>query len=73
MCNNECNKAIVRMIPKINMDKITCIFNELPKEYNGLSVLSKIQKLYYLKSLKYKYDNVLIPVYNKILEFNNKK
>lgn len=71
MNNEECNKAILRMVPKINMDKITSIFDELPEEHNGLPVLSEIQKTYYLKSLEYKYDNVLIPVYNKLLEFDN--
>ena len=70
--NEECNKAILRVIPKINMDKIKNIFDEIPEEYNGLPVLSKIQKIYYLKSLEYRYNNVLIPVYNKLLELDNK-
>lgn len=66
MENAECNKAILRMIPKINIDKITSIFDAIPEEYNGLPVLTKTQKEYYLKSLKYKYDNVLVPIYNKL-------
>ena len=70
MENIECNEALLRMIPLINMKKIINIFNEIPYEYNGLPVLSKIQKLYYLKSLEYKYNNVLIPIYNKLLEYN---
>ena len=70
MENNECNKAILRIIPKINMDKIKSIFDEIKEEYNDLPVLSKMQKTYYLKSLEYKYNNVLIPVYNKLLEHN---
>lgn len=70
MENNECNKAILRIIPKINMDKIKSIFDEIKEEYNDLPVLSKMQKVYYLKSLEYKYNNVLIPVYNKLLEHN---
>lgn len=70
MENNECNKAILRIIPKINMDKIKRIFDEIKEEYNDLPVLSKMQKVYYLKSLEYKYNNVLIPVYNKLLEHN---
>lgn len=68
MNNEECNKAVLRIVPKINMDKISNIFNEIPKEYNGLPVLSKIQKTYYLKSLEYKYNNILIPIYNKLIE-----
>ena len=73
MDNSECNKAILRIIPKINMDKITNIFNELPEEYNSLPVLSKIQKDYYIKVLEYRYSNILIPIYNKLLELDNNK
>jgi len=69
--NEECNKAILRTVPKINMEKISNIFDEILKEYNSLSVLSEIQKKYYLKSLEYRYNNVLIPVYNKLLELDN--
>lgn len=68
MNNEECNKAVLRLVPKINMDKISNIFNEIPEEYNGLPVLSEIQKTYYLKSLEYKYNNILIPIYNKLIE-----
>ena len=71
MENVECNKAILRIVPKINMDKITNIFDEIPEEYNGLKVLSEMQKTYYLKSLEYKYDKVLIPIYNKLLVLYN--
>lgn len=67
MCNQECNKAVLRIVPKINMEKIENIFNDIPSKYENLPVISEIQKKYYLKSLKYKYDNILIPVYNKLL------
>ena len=66
MENKECNVALLRIVPKIDMSKIINIFNEIPSEYNGLSVLSNIQKKYYLKSLQYKYDNILISTYNKL-------
>lgn len=70
MKNVDCNKAVLRIIPKINIEKISNIFNELPEEFNGLPVLSKMQKTYYLKSIEYKYNNVLMPIYNKLLETN---
>lgn len=70
MKNVDCNKAVLRIIPKINIEKISNIFNELPEEYGGLPVLSKMQKTYYLKSIEYKYNNVLMPIYNKLLETN---
>lgn len=70
MKNNDCNKAVIRMVPNISMERIKNIFDEIPEEYNGLPVLSKMQKKYYLKSLEYKYNNVLIPIYNKLIEFD---
>lgn len=72
MNNEECNKAILRIVPKINKDKIIRIFNELPQEYNGQSVLTNIQKEYYIKSIEYKYNKVFLPTYNKLLENNNR-
>ncbi len=66
MNNDDCNKAMLRIIPKINMNEIKKIFDEIPEEYNGLSVLSQIQKAYYLKSLEYRYDKLLLPIYNKL-------
>lgn len=70
MKNVDCNKAVLRVVPKINIEKISNIFNELPEEFNGFPVLSKMQKTYYLKSIEYKYNNVLMPIYNKLLETN---
>lgn len=68
MKNIDCNNAIKRLVPKINMDIIENIFNELPEEYNGLPVLSDTQKKYYLRSLEYKYNNILLPTYKKLIE-----
>ena len=71
MDNMECNKAILRIIPKINMENIKNIINKIPSEFNGIEVVSNVKKDFYIKSLQYKYDNVLLPVYNKLLEKNN--
>ena len=68
MDNMECNKAILRIIPKINMENIKNIINEIPSEFNGIKVVSNVKKDFYIKSLQYKYDNVLLTVYNKLLE-----
>lgn len=67
MDNNDCNEAILRIVPMIDLDKIENIFNEIPEKVNNIFVLSDIQRLFYLKSLKYKYENVLLPVYNKLI------
>lgn len=66
MENSDCNEAILRILPNIDLEKISKIFNEIPKQYNGLPVLSEWQKEFYLKSLYYKYENVLLPIYNKL-------
>lgn len=68
MENEDCNSAILRMVPKIDIDKIRRMFDELPEEYNGLPVLSKVQKEYYIKTLEYRYYNVFIPVYDRLLK-----
>lgn len=41
MINEECNKSVLRIVPKINIDKIKELFNEIPEEYNNLKVFSK--------------------------------
>lgn len=66
MKNENCNKAILRIVSKINMNKITNIFDDIPEKYNETIILSKIQKLYYLKTLEYRFDNILIPIYNRL-------
>ena len=68
MDNEDCNKALLRIFPKINLEKIKEVFDNIPAIYNELPVLSKQQKDLYYESLVYKYENVLKPVYNKLLE-----
>lgn len=69
--NEDCNKALLRIFSKIDMNKIVDIFNEIPEEYDNLVIFSKIQKDYYLKSLEYKYNNVFLPTYNKLSNKNS--
>ena len=68
MNNTDCSEALLRIFPKINMDAIENIFNEIPSEYEGITVLSDTQRLFYFRVLKYRYDNILVPVYNKLIE-----
>ena len=66
MKNEECNKALLRIVPRIDFNKITNIFNELSNLNNEYTIISESQKNFYLKSLKYKYDKVLLPIYKKL-------
>ena len=66
MQNEDCNKAILRLFPKIDMLKIKQIFDEIPETYDNITIFSKIQKEAYYKVLTYKLEKVLTPVYNKL-------
>ena len=68
MQNEDCNQALLRIFPKINLEEIKNLFDSIPEEYNGLNVLSKQQKEFYYSSLEYKYEKVFKPVYNKLVE-----
>lgn len=67
MKNDDCNQAIIRIIPKIKLEKIKQIFFELPTEFEGLTVLSEIQREFYLNTIVYRYEKILLPAYNKLL------
>ena len=49
---------------------IESIFEEIPNGCNGIVVISDIQRKFYLDSLKYRYDNVLFPIYDKLKNNN---
>ena len=53
MKNINCNEALLRIFPKINLDKVKEIIDNIPEEYQGLFVISKEQKEFYYKSLEY--------------------
>ena len=67
MQNIDCNKAIKRIIPKIDFNKIKNIFDELPNSYNGLVILSEAQRRFYLEAVRYRYKKILLPTYEKLI------
>ncbi len=68
--NDECNKALLRIVPKIDLSKIYDIINEIPNEYEGIKVISDIRKKYYFECIKYRYENSLYKTYLRLLEKN---
>ena len=68
--NFECNKALLRIVPKIDLSKIYNIINEIPNEYEGIKVISDIRKKYYFDCIKYRYENSLYKTYLRLLEKN---
>ena len=58
----------MRIVPKINIDKISDMINEIPENFEGIDIISKKRKEFYIK---YCYENSLYPTYLKALELEN--
>ena len=63
---SELNEAIIRIVPRIKIDKIKEFINDIPNSYQDYAIISDLQKEFYLKSMEYIYNNILLPTY-KIL------
>ena len=64
----DCNEALCRLMPKIlsELQNIEQFINDIPETYENFSVISKIQKTFFLELLKKRTENVFLPVYNKL-------
>ena len=58
--NEECNKALIRIFPKIDIEKIENMIKEIP-------CMKEKRKEFYIKILKYRYNEILLPKYNTLL------
>ena len=68
MESTDCNDALIRIVPKIDLNKIKNIFNEIPEEINGIETISNQQKEVYYKILEYRFNNILLPTYKKMVK-----
>ena len=57
--NEDCNKALLKLFPKIDLEKINLIIDSTP-------YISNIRKQFYKKILKLRYDEILKVNYNKL-------
>ena len=57
MQNEDCNKALLRIFPKINLNKINSIIDSTP-------LLSSTYKSFYKEIIKNSYELILNPTYN---------
>ena len=60
MQNEECNAALQRIMPKINMDSISRIVFETP-------FISDLQKQFYSAMLQERYNQILLPAYKNVI------
>ena len=68
--NEDCNAALMRIVPKINVENIQKMINEIPNEVNGIQIISDVRKKFYCKCIEYRYEKSLYPTYLKIKEIN---
>ena len=67
--NPELNKAILRIVPNINLDKIKEIIYSVPNTDGATKITSNTVKEFYKKLIEYRYNNILLPVFNKLKNF----
>ncbi len=68
MKDPKCNEAVLRIVPKIDMEKIEAMTEEIPAEIGGFPVISDIQREYCIKIMKIRYEKILKPVYDRLTE-----
>ena len=69
--NTDLKKAVLRNIPKIELNKIFKLIDEIPEKEKGIKVMSDLEKNFYKKFLKERYEKILLPSYERIV--NSKK
>lgn len=58
--NEDCNEAIKRIVPRINMEKIEELINAIP-------YISDLQKEFYIKYLNKRYEVIIRPAYEFVM------
>ena len=58
--NKDCNVAVLRMIPQIDMDAIHAFIDDVP-------FLTELQRSFYKTYLYERYDRILTPVYDELM------
>lgn len=64
--NKDCLSAVSRVVKNIEIDKLNQIIDDIPEKVGKLFVMSDTKKKFYKMCLKYRYDNILLPIYNTI-------
>lgn len=64
--NEECNAAVLRIVPKINMKTIASFIDDVPG-------LTDLQKEFYKTYISARYERILLPAYDLILAENQEQ
>ena len=57
----ECNKALLRIVPRINMEKILEFMEEIP-------YLSDLQRVFYKTYIQARWEKLILPAYDRVKE-----
>jgi len=60
--NKDCNQALLTIVPKINFDKINQIIDNEEE-------ISNVRKKFYKVMLKERYNKILLPTYQKLINY----
>ena len=63
--HTECQEALLRMVPKIQMDEIIAFLNEVP-------FLSNLQRIFYQTYIKTRYERLLKPAYELAIDLSRR-
>lgn len=66
--NDDCNRALLRVVPNINPDDIRSMIEAIPREWDGINVISDTRKEFYCRCVEYRYDKSLYPSFLKAKE-----
>ncbi len=63
-------KELKKIVPIIQekADRIRKLFNEIPEEYKGIPICSKVRKDFYIKGMEIRFHERIYPAYEKIVE-----
>lgn len=66
--NEDCNGAVKRIVPKIDLQGISKMINRIPETFQGVKLISSVQKEYFNMVLQKRYEDVLKPTLQNIQE-----
>ena len=64
MENKACNEALLRIVPRIDIDDIEDFIDNVP-------YISKLQKDFYKTYLNARFEKIILPVYKQLLAINS--
>lgn len=63
MTNEECNKAILEVFPRINLSEIERIIDDTP-------FISDVRAEFYKVMIRNRYEKILLPIYERLMKNN---